>query len=936
MNNLLLKKTTFFFIFLLAFLSIAIAQPSNDEPCNAITLTQSQTCSYATYSNVSATASTSVADPGCADYYGNDVWFQVVVPANGALSILTQSIGFTDGGMAIYSGTCGSLSQLECSDGDSNGSMPAITATYLTPSSTIWIRVWDFGGSSAGSFGICVAEPAPPQGCDQANPFCTGSIYTFPAATGVPDAGTLSCLYSTPNPAWYYLNIATSGNIVLDISMKDSSGFGRDVDFICYGPYTSLATACSNQIGDCSLSTYNPLSNNNACDGNVVDCSYSTSATEICGIQNAVAGQWYMLLLTNFANVPADITFSQGNTGAPGAGSTNCNILCSMSGLTATPGVCNPTTGNYTVTGTISYTDPPTSGTLTVSNTCNSITQVFNAPFAATSTNYSLAGLSATGASCTVTATFSGDPTCTFDTKFTSPNPCNTTCAITAVTATPSACNPQTNNYSVAGNITYSNPPTSGTLTIANSCGGTPVVVNAPFTSPSAYSFTGLTSNGATCNITAVFSASTTCTYTQAFTAPAACVLCPVVAGNSGPACINQTINLSATTITGASYSWTGPNGFTSTLQNPTITNLTSAKAGNYTVAIAITSPSACNSSSSTSVVMSPNPTVTVNSPTTCGSPAILTASGATSYSWSTTAATSSITVPATAATYTVVGTTNGCTGSAVSTVTTSAPPLVNFAADTLQGCNPLPVIFTANTTGNTGATYTWNYGDNTTGTGSNPSHTYTSSGCKTVILTVSLSASCAVSDTIPCMIDVYSKPDVDFVISPSEVDILNPIANFYNNSTNSTAWLWDFGEASSTSTLENPTHTYSSTGNFPVKLFATNAAGCADSITYYILVNDIITLFVPNTFSPNGDDVNDVFYVYSYGMDPDYYEFSIFDRWGNRIFKTKDLAEGWNGAVNNQGEIVERDVYVYHLNYKGLGKINKKKTLIGPVTLVR
>lgn len=932
MNTFLKKKISFTFVFLLAFLSIAIAQPTNDEPCNAITLTSNTTCSYTTYSNASATASTSVTDPGCASYYGNDVWFKITVPANGNLSIMTQSLSFSDGGMAIYSGTCGSLSQLECND-DANGSMPAITATYLTPGSTIWVRVWDYGGSNPGSFGICVTEPAPPQGCAQANPFCTGSIYNFPASTGVPDAGTLSCLSTTPNPAWYYLNIATSGNIVLDISMKDSYGSGQDVDFICYGPYTSLATACSNQIGDCSF-TSNPLSGNTGCDGNVVDCSYSTSATEICGIQNAVAGQWYMLLLTNFADVPADITFSQGNTGAAGAGSTNCNILCSMSGLTTTPGACNPATGNYTVTGTINYTDPPSSGTLTVSNNCNATTQVFNAPFAATSTNYSLAGLSATGAACTVTATFSGDPTCTFSTKFTAPNPCNTGCNI-AVSATPSACNPLTNNYSVSGNATYTNPPSSGTLTISNSCGGAPIVSSAPFTSPSAYSFTGLSSNGAPCNITAAFSA-TTCATSQAFTAPAACVLCPVVAGNDGPVCINQTVNLTATTIAGASYSWTGPNGFTSTSQNPTISNLTSAKAGNYSVSINTSTPSPCNSSSSTLVVLSPDPVVTVNSPTTCGSPAILTASGATSYLWSTSAATASITVPPTAASYTVTGTTNGCKGSAVSNVTTSAPPLVNFSADTLQGCNPLSVNFTANTTGNTGATYTWNYGDNSAGTGTNPSHLYTSSGCKTVILTVSLSSSCAVSDTVPCMINVYSKPDVDFIISPSEIDILNPTATFFNNSTNSTAWLWDFGDASSFSTLENPTHIYNATGNYPVTLFSTNAAGCADSITYYILVNDIITLFIPNAFSPNGDDVNDIFYVYSYGMDPDYYEFSIFDRWGNRIFKTKEIGEGWNGAINNQGEIVERDVYVYHLNYKGLGKINKKKTVIGPVTVVK
>ena len=56
--------------------------------------------------------------------------------------------------------------------------------------------------------------------CSNADPFCTGSTYTFPASTNVADGGTLACLTTSPNPAWYYLNIATSGDIVLNISME--------------------------------------------------------------------------------------------------------------------------------------------------------------------------------------------------------------------------------------------------------------------------------------------------------------------------------------------------------------------------------------------------------------------------------------------------------------------------------------------------------------------------------------------------------------------------------------------------------------------------------------------------------------------------------------------------------------------------------------------
>lgn len=116
--------------------------------------------------------------------------------------------------------------------------------------------------------------------CSDANPFCTGSSYNFPASTGVPDGGSYACLGSTPNPAWYCLNVSTNGDIVINISQTDATGSGLDVDFICYGPYPSLAVACSNQTGDCLGPGTNPLSSNTGCSGNVVDCSYSINATE--------------------------------------------------------------------------------------------------------------------------------------------------------------------------------------------------------------------------------------------------------------------------------------------------------------------------------------------------------------------------------------------------------------------------------------------------------------------------------------------------------------------------------------------------------------------------------------------------------------------------------------------------------------------------------
>lgn len=136
---------------------------TNNEPCSATALTVSSSCAYTTYTNVGATASAGVPAPGCASYVGEDVWFTAVVPANGIITIDTQEGGITDSGMALYSGAaCGSLSLIECDDDDSaNGTMSSITLTGRTPGETLYIRMWEYGGDTTGTFGICASSPAP-------------------------------------------------------------------------------------------------------------------------------------------------------------------------------------------------------------------------------------------------------------------------------------------------------------------------------------------------------------------------------------------------------------------------------------------------------------------------------------------------------------------------------------------------------------------------------------------------------------------------------------------------------------------------------------------------------------------------------------------------------------------------------------------------------
>jgi len=154
--------------------------------------------------------------------------------------------------------------------------------------------------------------------CGTAQPFCTGTNYTFPASTNTnaPTGANFGCLGTQPNPAFYFMEIDNPGNITLSLSSTPAN----DIDFICWGPFTNPATMC-NQLTA----------------ANIEDCSYSTQSTETCQINGASTGDYYVLLITNYSNSPCNITFSQ----TSGNATTNCCILGGDAGDDNTLDVCD-------------------------------------------------------------------------------------------------------------------------------------------------------------------------------------------------------------------------------------------------------------------------------------------------------------------------------------------------------------------------------------------------------------------------------------------------------------------------------------------------------------------------------------------------------------------------------------------------------------------
>jgi hypothetical protein len=169
---------TLLILFLVSYQAVAQV-PVNDEPCNAIVLTATAACNYATHTNVDASNSTTAGIPDptpfltCGSFLDADVWFKVTVPAGAtSTTVDTRNLGMSDGGMAIYTatGACPTLTmtQVACTDdGSINPGMPKLTLTN-PPGTVLYIRMYGNGGET-GTFGICVTANVPPPNDDCAN-----------------------------------------------------------------------------------------------------------------------------------------------------------------------------------------------------------------------------------------------------------------------------------------------------------------------------------------------------------------------------------------------------------------------------------------------------------------------------------------------------------------------------------------------------------------------------------------------------------------------------------------------------------------------------------------------------------------------------------------------------------------------------------------------
>ncbi len=404
-----------------------------------------------------------------------------------------------------------------------------------------------------------------------------------------------------------------------------------------------------------------------------------------------------------------------------------------------------------------------------------------------------------------------------------------------------------------------------------------------------------------------------------------------VTAGNSGTlTCSVTSTALSGNSNTpGAIYNWTGPNTFVSALQNPTGIN----SPGTYV--LTVTNPlNNCTATTTTTVQQNTNPPTAVtanNSGTlTCAVTSInLSAGSATAgvaYSWSGPNGFASpaqnptgINAPGTY-TVTVTDNTNGCSASATVNISANTSlPAVDAGNDQTLPCSAATLNLSG-TSATVNAAFHWT-GPNSFSS-SNSVVTIQSAGIYILTVNDPLNG-CSNKDTV--IVQAGVPPVAAFTADPgSGYGTLT--VNFTNTSSNAGTVSWVFGDGATAGNINTPSNTYT-TGTYTALLIASNGtSACNDTARYTVQVYSEAVLVIPNIFSPNGDNINDVFQVVSKSIKE--LNIIILNRWGQVIATIQDINANWDGNNATDG--------TYFYMARAIGEDGKKIEKQGSLTLVR
>lgn len=272
----------------------------------------------------------------------------------------------------------------------------------------------------------------------------------------------------------------------------------------------------------------------------------------------------------------------------------------------------------------------------------------------------------------------------------------------------------------------------------------------------------------------------------------------------------------------------------------------------------------------------------------------------------------------------------NGCTRSFTDSINVYPKPIALFESSVMLGCVLNPVQFTDSSISAYTLTYYWNFGNGTSSTTQNPLVSYSAAGNYNVSLTIASEYGCKDTATLPNPLMVNPSPIAAFSLTPTIVTIANPYITMSDQSTLASACEVFWGDGTNSSNCDS-VHRFTTIGKYTVMQVVVNASGCYDTAYSDITVQAEFFFWVPNAFTPNKNELNEIFKPKVIGVHD--YSYLIFDRWGIKLFETSDTEEGWNGYYKNK--LCKSDVYVYKITFEDDVE-NRFHQYIGKVTLVR
>lgn len=324
----------------------------------------------------------------------------------------------------------------------------------------------------------------------------------------------------------------------------------------------------------------------------------------------------------------------------------------------------------------------------------------------------------------------------------------------------------------------------------------------------------------------------------------------------------------------------------------------------------------ACGASSQETVVVNPMPIVNASADQgICpGDSVQIIATGALTYSWSPSTDLSSTSIanpyasPSSPITYLVTGTdANGCSDTADVSITVFTPSSITFSGGT-QVCEGDSLFLIAN---NVVSNIVWTPSNTVSNPNSASTYVFPSSD-ETYTVTGDDANGCTVSNSISIIVNT-----VDAVMSANPDNGTVPLTvDFTNSSSNGVMYIWNYGNGiiDTTYNLSSTQTVFETEGTYNVTLTAITAAGCMDvtSVTIYVFPECVVS--VPNIFSPNGDNVNDLMKVIC-SQTLKSMNMQIFDRWGKKVIELNDPNQTWDGEGCSEG------TYYYILSAEGFNE---------------